>query len=463
MKLRAQGFTVFSLGDFNSRVGQIPGLENNTPDLNNNTPMFLAFIAQVNLVIVNTLPVTKGLFTRFMNNSNNPGTQSLLDYGLISNHKVQTVTSFVIDSNARFDAGSDHALLVAEVEFGYQSKVTWSFQNAVSLHFKDDTDYSQFQAELDSLVDTIPIHKFEALPAEEMLPHITSSLMESGKKIFGLKIKHKKTGTKLPKHIRDKIKSKNELSKQVALAVTNGQFNIDALQDNLAAKKAEIKELCCQVKLVRRNHIRSKCLLSDPSRRRFWSFLKSQLKTAGNVTGAYNVDGKAVFQQDEIDDAILDHFKTIFAGQRVPVFTTSDQSNQDEIALEEIEQLLKNSPIDHPADKFEKEVCAPYSFLELTEILAGLKNGKSAGYDQIPVELLKNSSFKYKQYLITFLNKIISDGRVPEQLNSGKCILIHKVQKQDINYQHLTNSNIFRVGTPCPWASTVPLRSPPTS
>ena len=151
-----------------------------------------------------------------MNNSNNPGTQSLLNYGLITNDKVHTITSFVINANARFDAGTDHALLVTVLEFGYQTKVTCSFQNAVSLHFKDDTDYSQFQAKLDLHVDTIPIHKFETIPAEAMLPHITSSLMESGKKIFGLKIKHKTTGTKLPKHIRVKIKSKNELSKQVA-------------------------------------------------------------------------------------------------------------------------------------------------------------------------------------------------------------------------------------------------------
>ena len=89
--------------------------------------------------------------------------------------------------------------------------------------------------------------------------------------------------------------------------------------------------------------------------------------------------------------------------------------------------LLKNIPIDFPADKFESQVCAPYSFLELTQILAGLKDRKSTGYDMIPNELLKHSSFKYRQYLLIFLNKIISDGGVPEQLNSGKCILIHKV------------------------------------
>ena len=34
IRLRAQGFVIFCLGDFNSRVGQMAGLENNTPDTN---------------------------------------------------------------------------------------------------------------------------------------------------------------------------------------------------------------------------------------------------------------------------------------------------------------------------------------------------------------------------------------------------------------------------------------------
>ena len=59
------------MGDFNTRVGNIPGLEDNTLDTNQNTPMFLA---EVNMVIVNSLPISKGLFTRFMDNSCRHGT-----------------------------------------------------------------------------------------------------------------------------------------------------------------------------------------------------------------------------------------------------------------------------------------------------------------------------------------------------------------------------------------------------
>ena len=61
IRLRRDGFSVLAMGDFNSRVGQIPGLEQNHPGLNKNTPMFMNFIQQANLVIINTLPVARGL------------------------------------------------------------------------------------------------------------------------------------------------------------------------------------------------------------------------------------------------------------------------------------------------------------------------------------------------------------------------------------------------------------------
>ena len=46
---------------------------------------------------------------------------------------------------------------------------------------------------------------------------------------------------------------------------------------------------------------------------------------------------------------------------------------------------------------------------------------------RIPNELLKNGSFKLKQFLLVILNQILEDGIVPQALNIGKCILIYKV------------------------------------
>ena len=46
---------------------------------------------------------------------------------------------------------------------------------------------------------------------------------------------------------------------------------------------------------------------------------------------------------------------------------------------------------------------------------------------RIPNELLKHGSSTFKHYLMHFLNKILEEGSVPEELNIGKCVLIYKV------------------------------------
>ena len=70
----------------------------------------------------------------------------------------------------------------------------------------------------------------------------------------------------------------------------------------------------------------------------------------------------------------------------------------------------------------------------MDEILHDLPNNKASGYDRIPNELLKNSGSKFRMYLLTFLNRILEEGAIPEQLNIGKCMLVHKVRNETKNY-----------------------------
>ena len=77
--------------------------------------------------------------------------------------------------------------------------------------------------------------------------------------------------------------------------------------------------------------------------------------------------------------------------------------------------------------KFEDDVCPLYTFDELGQELDRLANGKASGYDNVANELLKNSGYKFRLYLLTFLNKILEEGGVPPDLNIGKCMLVHKV------------------------------------
>ena len=145
------------------------------------------------------------------------------------------------------------------------------------------------------------------------------------------------------------------------------------------------------------------------------------------MTAAYDKQNKMVFEQSEIEEAVLSHFSDIFKAQRIPVFTSPCQPDQTELAIAELEQILSKDITEYDHDVFEDEVCPPYTNFELAKELDSLVDGKASGYDRVPNELIKYSGVKFRQYLMTFLNKILEDGEVPQDLNIGKCMLVHKV------------------------------------
>ena len=428
-KLRKLGFMVLAMGDFNSRVGNIPGLEANTPDTNMNTPLFLNFASEVNMLIINTFPISKGLFTRFMNSSGQPGTKSLLDYGLVDGDHSDTVTSFIIDEHARYACGSDHALLECIIQFSVRPSITWAFHDALQYNITGSTDFSMFQKNLDHLSSDIRLENFSSLPSDLMLPHISETMNQSAMKSFGLKVKHKrKRNNQLPRSIISLIRTKNTMFREYRSAVISSSPGVtEKLLKEYNAMKTIVKESIADVKLARRHKLRSKLLRADPTRKKFWRFLRSQISSAGNISALYNKTGQIVFSQTEIEDAVLHNFGNVFQGKRYPITTPQPTPDQLSTSLAELDHILnQNHPTFQPT-KFEEEICSLYTFTELEQLLEKLPAGKASGYDRISNEMLKNSSFIFKQYLLIFLNRIIQDGKVPKLLNTGKCMLIFKV------------------------------------
>ena len=300
ISLRRKGFIVIALGDFNTRVGNLDGLENNTPDTNRNTPMFMNFVSQVNMVILNTLPMAKGLFTRFMDSSGRPGTRSLLDYGMVDGDHTNTVKSFVIDETARYDCGSDHALLEVDMEFGVRPKLNWSIQDVLKFNIPEKADFTDYHQNQDNFSSTIGLDHFTDLTVEQMLPHISDTLTKSAMKSFGLKVKKTNPkGNMLPKSIIRMIRSKNKVSRDYHQAVANSDLvKSEHLQDELQKLKDQVNDSIASIRLGRRQRLRNTLLKADPTRKKFWRFLKGQMKTAGNITALNNKEGKMFFEQN---------------------------------------------------------------------------------------------------------------------------------------------------------------------
>ena len=289
-KLRQQGFMVLAMGDFNSKVGVMPGLEGNRPDRNRNAPMFQTFITEVNLFILNTLPTCKDVFTRFMGDNNCPQTGSLLDYGLIDTEHVSTCSSFTIDSDARFDCGSDHALLECDLVLGSSPHANWAYHDVLQYNYTDSTDFTAYKGSLDNNIQTIALSEFSAMDTSEMLVHVSNNLNLSAKQTFGLKVKkNKKKGRQLPKPIISLIRTKNHLMKSLHSMPPSSSLEKERTMREIESLKNQIRDSISEVKFQKRARLRSKLLKGDPTRKRFWRFLKDQIKSAGTITAVYKV------------------------------------------------------------------------------------------------------------------------------------------------------------------------------
>ena len=134
-------------------------------------------------------------------NCNEGGSKSILDYGLVDSSHVNDVTSFTIDKEARFDCGSDHALLVADVRYGRKNSITWRYNDALQFNITPSTNFKAYQEELDRRALDSPLPLFEDLSTEMQLSHITSCIIESGKSTIGLKTFKKGKPQKLPQSL----------------------------------------------------------------------------------------------------------------------------------------------------------------------------------------------------------------------------------------------------------------------
>ena len=103
-----------SMGDFNSKIGRIEGLEFNNPILNENEASFTRFVGDHGLVIVNTLPFATKKFTRFPYWGDDRA-KSVLDYALVDSNFISNVSRFVVVEPPRFDFELDHVLIECNV------------------------------------------------------------------------------------------------------------------------------------------------------------------------------------------------------------------------------------------------------------------------------------------------------------------------------------------------------------
>ena len=141
-----------------------------------------------------------------------------------------------------------------------------------------------------------------------------------------------------------------------------------------------------------------------------------------------------VFDQDELEEVVMNEFSKIFEGKRHPVYPTNTPLDQNELSIQEINQILSQSSQSFKPDHFEEEVCPPFTFTELEQTLASLQTGKDSGYDKVPNELLKNSSFNFNSIYLYFLTRFLMMGLFQSNLIEANACSSTRYQHDQTNF-----------------------------
>ena len=95
------------------------------------------------------------------------------------------------------------------------------------------------------------------------------------------------------------------------------------------------------MRLRRRARLRSKLLLKDPTRKKFWRFLKNHMRGAGKISALVTEEKEMVFDQEKIEAEVLKHFKTRFSASSSPLDKQKINDNEQVTkAMDEINQML---------------------------------------------------------------------------------------------------------------------------
>ena len=189
-----------------------------------------------------------------MNSSGLPGSQSLLDYALIDDTSANSVQSFVIDDEARYAAGSDHALLEVEITFSPSPKVTWKMQEALKYMLHDPKKLLKYSSSLEAAIVSTPLHLYREQSTEQMLQYLTETIHETARSELGLKQRKRQKGRRLPRSIIDMIRSKNSLASTIPSLDVGGRHRVE---DEVESCKLMIDEQIGNWKLQKRTHLRS--------------------------------------------------------------------------------------------------------------------------------------------------------------------------------------------------------------
>jgi len=424
--IQNEGFECIILGDLNGHVGNDDrGIKGNCPDINYNGQLLRDFIACNNLTMINAdNSRCSGLFTRSTSNS-----ATCIDYVLADNGANELIGQVSVDTNKEILWGSDHASLLIELDMG-----PIAVPNYVAPELKIRSPTSKSASAYAATLDRLLLEQFQPdMDIEAKCILLQESAVQAARltELGSCITKARKfSSSKSIRKLRTRcIKLDASITKRLLWAKTN---NLDPkiVFPTLQSDRNEAEDL----KIRFRDRVRQKKadkrlrlrLTIRVNTKQFWALVRKAERKKGSLSAIKDDQGNLITNRDLVERIVLEQLALIFSGKRSPIFTHRD------------EQLIKESQVksefdwkdwivpENDPNMYEVEVCEPVNVSLVQEIIDGLKKERAPGVDNLTPAMLKLAGPEAMKFTTSLINQILSEGRVPESLQTGKMTLIDK-------------------------------------
>ena len=483
VELRAKGYRVVLVGDFNAWVGNSlsdSGIPGNRAEVNRNGRRFLSFLSTVEMVHINgatrvqgdwSTKLTTGLWTRQRGSSS-----SVLDYAVIGKEFLNTVTSLVVDKTG---GGSDHNWMFLSIKdsFTIQARGVTAGARKKVWDIKEGQSWTSYSQEVSNLLQSVDRTSVTSLGRG-----LSGVLLAALKSEVGLKqVGHHDRRKTLPGGIVQEIKVKKECEQRYKSTLTKyheggkvSEENVKEAELKFVRQKERVQQICSLFKSMKRRKTALMCEgNSKAARKKFWSFVSNREEKSTEISALIHPEsGVLKCDPDEVKTIAENFLKDLFQGSFEPIVTKpkefqegpAEQSHQDHDYCKgggfpgtkkipapppsaEHEYAKNPSPklvsvddsgmLDNdPRGYCDKEI----SEEEVGAAVKLLKPGKAVGWDTIPNEAIKHAGAPFLVLLTFLFNMIRVQGVLPTGWNRGRMVLVYKrgAVENIMNYRPLT-------------------------
>lgn len=385
IKARRQEKTQFVIitGDFNAKIGTKEDGDTHyighfgLGDRNERGEMLYSYLNNENLFCLNTF-FEKPKQRKWTWISPDEKTKNEIDYILSNKNNICTDVTVL----NKFYTGSDHRLVRAKIKINMRTERNKLIKQE---RYPTTETLTQKQIEYQNELETrlAPIETIEQMQIDELATRIKETINISVKKVCS----------------QSKTSKTVKLQPSTVKLIRERRERTDRTTDSFKSLNREVKR---EIRKDSRNYTNKliKDVIRENCRMKVLKAKNSRGRT--KITKMKNEKNVIVQDRKEISKAIEEFYTKLYSPSIQQQRTERTILN---IGSEEIPEITNS---------------------EIRMALSQLKNNKCAGEDRITAEMLKIGGRKIEQILKILFNKIVDEGKIPQDWYNSEVILIFK-------------------------------------